>query len=629
MRDLPDILKGCKVFPCTPNGKLPATAHGWRDASDDPAQIAEWLRINPDFNWAIATGLSNLFVIDVDPNGLDWWAKLLERDATIREAVAAAYQVRTPRGGLHVYFRGEGPSTASRIADGIDTRGGIWRAGKLVSGGYVLLPGSKTPAGAYSELPGGAINPTPAAIVALVPERKKTDTLGLAKNPDHDQPRNVQWATDLLKGYVTSGRVSISGQGGNDLAWRVAASVLDKAISPGMCYDLLWEHWNPACNPPWDEHELDTIILNALEHGEDTKTGAKGIQSNTDAFAAFEGQVYEAPEPIVRRSRYKPMWLHEARLDVRPASWLIPGFVPSQGTGILYGISGSYKTFLALDWALCLAYGVAGQWNAPPVKHSVLFLAGESSYALRQERVNAWCEKWGQDPDDQTVKFTIVPGVPAYGDNEAWLEIREGLAEMQVRPEFIAIDTLTRMMTGLDENSNNDGKLIIKHNEEIADHYGCFVLGLGHTGKDQSKGLRGAQAMIDNSEAVHSMKKTATGTSLRVVKLKEVDIPSEVFYFDIEGMSQSMVLKRAENAPIEMSESKSKYSWATVPEVVKVLNTLKGTTSTSVLVQTISGAHGIDPDVVRRQLSKGEKGDLGFLKSDKNTWALPKQDYDL
>lgn len=627
MRDLPDILAGCKVFPCVPNGKLPATSNGWRDASDDPERIAEWLKVNPDFNWAVATGLSGLFVIDVDPNGLDWWAKLLERDEVIREAVEAAYQVRTPRGGSHIYFRGEGPSTASRIADGIDTRGGIWRAGKLVSGGYVLLPGSKTDKGSYSELPGGSINPTPSEIVALVPERKKTDTLGLAKNPDHDQPRNVQWATDLLKGYVRSNRISISGAGGNDLAWRVAASVLDKAISPGMCFDLMWALWNPACVPPWDEHELDQIILNALEHGEDTKSGAKGIQSNNDAFAAFEGQVYEAPTPLPRRNRFKPMWLHEARLDVRPASWLIPGFVPSHGTGILYGISGSYKTFIALDWALCLAYGIAGQWGAPPVKHTVLFLAGESSYALRQERVNAWCEKHGQDPDDETVKFIMVAGVPAYGDTEGWVEIREGLAEMQVRPDFMVIDTLTRMLTGLDENSNNDGKLIVKHNEEMADHFGCFVLGIGHTGKDEKKGLRGNQAMIDNSEVVHSLKKTPDGTALRVVKLKEVDIPDEPFFFKTEKLASSITLNRTEIAPVEMKVAKSKYSWADVSEVLAVLNQLGGETSMSMMVQTIAGATGADADVVRKELRHNTA--LAFLKPTSDTWKIPLPEYDL
>jgi hypothetical protein len=97
MRGLPDILKGCKVFPCSPGTKDPATLHGWKDASDDPAQIAEWQRINPDFNWAVACGPSGLFVFDIDPAGLDWWYKLLERDAVIKAAVDRAFRSARPR----------------------------------------------------------------------------------------------------------------------------------------------------------------------------------------------------------------------------------------------------------------------------------------------------------------------------------------------------------------------------------------------------------------------------------------------------------------------------------------------------------------------------------------------------
>ena len=242
MRDLPDFFADCKVFPCVPNGKEPATKEGWHIASNDPAQIAQWKAINPDFNWAVATGPSGLFVIDVDPNGLEWWNRLLATDAGVRSAVDRAFQVRTPRGGLHIYFKGEGPSTASRIAEGIDTRGGINRDGKIVSGGYVLLPGSKTDAGVYSALPGGGLIELPESIAKIIPERKKTDTLGLEKNPDADQPRNVQWAMDLIHNYVKSGRVAIQGKGGDNTTYAVVASILDKAISPGLAFELLWEH---------------------------------------------------------------------------------------------------------------------------------------------------------------------------------------------------------------------------------------------------------------------------------------------------------------------------------------------------------------------------------------------------
>jgi hypothetical protein len=55
------------------------------------------------------------------------------------------------------------------------------------------------------------LEPLPDFMSAIVPERKKTDTLGLEKNPDADKPRNISWAVDLLTGYVASGRVSLQG----------------------------------------------------------------------------------------------------------------------------------------------------------------------------------------------------------------------------------------------------------------------------------------------------------------------------------------------------------------------------------------------------------------------------------
>lgn len=628
MQDLPDVFKGCKLFPCVAGDKVPATREGWHIATDDPAQLAEWSRLLPGCNWAVATGPSGLFVIDVDPNGLDWWRNLLEHDPVIAEAVGKAFQVRTPRGGLHVYFRGEGPSTASRIAEGIDTRGGIRRDGKIVSGGYVLLPGSRTSAGTYQAL-GGSILPLPASVAAIVPERKKTDTLGLEKNPDADQPRNVSWALDLLKGYVASGRVSVEGKGGNNTAFQVAASILDKAISPGLCFDLMAEHWNPHCAPPWDEWELEQIVRNAANYGEDAEGGVKGFQANTDAFAAFAGM--EIEEPKRTRKRFEPMFLVDARKDRKPARWLIPNLLPAEGTGILYGLSGSYKTFVALDWALCLAYGISGQWNAPPVKHTVVYFAGESSYALRQERVDSWCEKHGLDADDPEVRFVFVHGVPGYRDSEGWAEVRDGLAELKVKPDLIIIDTLTREMTGLDENSNNDAKLVLKHNEEMAEHYGCMVLAIGHTGKDQSKGMRGAQVFVDNSDAVIFLRKKATGVLLKPQKLKEADIDDTLIFLEVEKQyGKSITLGKSDNMPDDKAkETTSRYAWASVTEVTSVLVGLGGETSMGVLSQEIAGKNGIDdPDIVRKQLLKNDE--LKFLKRADGKWAIPKPlEYDL
>ena len=45
---------GLRVFPC--NGKTPITPHGCKDATADPAQIAEWWGGGSTYNVAIATG---------------------------------------------------------------------------------------------------------------------------------------------------------------------------------------------------------------------------------------------------------------------------------------------------------------------------------------------------------------------------------------------------------------------------------------------------------------------------------------------------------------------------------------------------------------------------------------------
>lgn len=626
MLDLPDFLREGFIFPCVPMGKEPATKEGWHIASNDSAQIEAWQRVNPDFNWAISTGKSNLFVIDVDPAGLDWWNKLLERDPTIRDAVERAFQVRTPRGGLHVYFKGEGPSTASRIADGIDTRGGIHRDGKIVSGGYVLLPGSRTDKGHYSALPGGGLYDLPEAISKIVPERKRTDTLGLEKNPEADKPRNIQWATDLLNNYVTSGRVSVQGNGGDNTAYAVVASILDKAISPGMAFELLWEHWNPHCQPPWDDWELEQKIRNAVEYGEDTSKGIKGFQANADAFSKFEGQEFEPPQQPERRDRVHP--LHDYADNVQDPTWLIPGLLPAHGIGMMYGESGSFKSFLALDMALSLAFGIPGQWNAPPVKNDVLFLAGEGPVATAKKRWPAWME-WQNIEFRNDHRFFIMPTVPLYTDSTAWENVKLDLSDLKGKPSLIVIDTMTRLITGLDENSAKDASMVTKFMEQLARYYECFVLAIHHTGKDQNKGARGSSAFYANMDTVISTRLKQGGTELRVKKQKDADVSEEISYFAVKEIAQSIVLERtAELADMNPKKQTSRYSWASVEEVVAVLQGLGGETSDGVLFQEISSKHGsIDNLMVREQLYKNDA--LTFLRPEKGKWKIPVREYDL
>jgi hypothetical protein len=71
----------------------------------------------------------------------------------------------------------------------------------------------------------------------------------------------------------------------------------------------------------------------------------------------------------------------------------------------------------------------------------------------------------------------------------------------------------------------------------------------------------------------------------------------------------------------------SRYGWASVEEVMKVLQGLNGECSEQVLAQEIAGMHGIDKELVKKQLSQNDE--LTWMRPEKGKWLLPKREYDL
>ena len=61
--------RGWPVFPCLPGQKIPATTHGYKDATTDEQQITEWFGHGQRWNLAIATGAPGPDVLDIDQHG--------------------------------------------------------------------------------------------------------------------------------------------------------------------------------------------------------------------------------------------------------------------------------------------------------------------------------------------------------------------------------------------------------------------------------------------------------------------------------------------------------------------------------------------------------------------------------
>ena len=128
---------GWPVFPCRPGLKVPATAHGLTEATTDREQIIDWWWRWPRANVAVATGHA-FDVIDVDPDGADWWRRHGHVDGPLPDIHG---EVSTPRAqGRHLYVAPTGMRNKTGLAPGIDYRG---------LGGYVLAPPSVLTPAAY------------------------------------------------------------------------------------------------------------------------------------------------------------------------------------------------------------------------------------------------------------------------------------------------------------------------------------------------------------------------------------------------------------------------------------------------------------------------------------------------
>jgi putative DNA primase/helicase len=123
------------VFPCAVRGKTPVLSRGMLEASTDVGLVAAWWKDKPQANIGVSCGASGLLVVDLDGEAaVRAWTDL----AALHDGHPKTLVSRTAK-GYHLYFIGQGRSTASRVAPGIDARSG---------GGYVIAPPSVHGSGA-------------------------------------------------------------------------------------------------------------------------------------------------------------------------------------------------------------------------------------------------------------------------------------------------------------------------------------------------------------------------------------------------------------------------------------------------------------------------------------------------
>ncbi len=197
---------GLHVFPCRPRDKTPLTRNGFKDAALDQAKIRLWWSRWPIANIGIATGASNLLVIDID-----------SRDAyeQLKGSVGELFPIPTPVAqtskGVHLYFR-RPPDVAavpSSQGEGLDVR---------ADGGYVIAPPSVHPNGnvyTWLHVSTSEIAVAPEWAIRLAFRRKECSAASAGSSPAAVQ--------DAVATAIGKGKAARTGASGRRKAINTAA----------------------------------------------------------------------------------------------------------------------------------------------------------------------------------------------------------------------------------------------------------------------------------------------------------------------------------------------------------------------------------------------------------------------
>ena len=195
---------------------------------------------------------------------------------------------------------------------------------------------------------------------------------------------------------------------------------------------------------------------------------------------------------------YKPFKIESWQsVKDEPVNWLIEGVIPEKSFVALYGPPASFKSFIAMDIAECIASG--RDWLGKKINGTgpVLYIAGEGHGGIGA-RIAA-IKQHHNTPDEAQV-YVVRSQINLRSSVEDFtnliLAIDELVQGLGVDLRMIVIDTLARAFGGGNENSSDDMGAFIQATGKIQNRYKCSLMLLHHAGKDTTKGLRGHSSLL-------------------------------------------------------------------------------------------------------------------------------------
>lgn len=466
--------------------KRPVTAHGFLDRTTDLSQIDAWFT-GTDFNLAIVPADQGISVFDIDGSeGARNWSDLCGQHGTPDETK----MVGTPSSGWHLYFKGTLPKSEGRVAKKIDVRS---------EDSYVLVPPSVGANGKpYYD---ATIGTEPAPLLpwqiarAQVSKREKKMAL---EGVELDREPDVDRAVEKIRLHKKNHGEPVEGQSSDGLTLSLANWLADGPLSDTMIVELLSRYWSPNFDLEW----LELKVSNADRYRTNDRA-VERVQTGSEVFGhvAIPKGRFHARRPSELMA-FKPIefWDKEKMFPK----------VPTGAVGIMYGDSGHHKTNTLLTKLFDIMEGDC----------NVVYAAGEGSYGIGQRLRSHLCVR-GHDQEkniEQRFRALSIPIATDAADLSAFVDALDNVE--CYRPDVLIFDTLATALAGVEEDQRAAG-LLTRNGSigRIAEHFGCLLMLVAHTGKDSTRGIRGSGAFKANADVVLRCEADKPGSQASGVKL--------------------------------------------------------------------------------------------------------------
>ncbi len=247
-----------------------------------------------------------------------------------------------------------------------------------------------------------------------------------------------------------------------------------------------------------------------------------------------------------------------------PPEWIIRNVLPRAELVVLYGESGSGKSFLALDMMAAITRGV--EWRGKKVrKGRVVYVCAEGAAGF-QLRVQAYAE---HNKCAMSEMPSIIASAPNFMDPEQgaavckkilkWADKRR-TAKDERAADAIVIDTLAAVIPGANENAGQDMGKLIEHCKYLHRKTGAVIFIIHHSGKDAAKGARGWSGIRAAVDAELEVVRDGNARQVRVTKQKDGEdgaifgftLGRRVFGLDDDDEEiVSMYVQHDEDTPVE------------------------------------------------------------------------------